>query len=166
VEVVNFPATQNVTGQVNVANLPLDVNGNLRVTAAGPRTFRFVGVTTQRFQGNGGRAAMTAACAAQYPGARMAFADEYSNTGSPPPVAESAWIQPRPVFIANPYGNQSGMRAFDAAGNAFIINSYTSDCQSWQSQVFAEYGGVITPAGAIGSFNCDAILAVACAAPE
>src|SRR5437867_3375170 len=35
VEVTNFPATQNVAGAVNVINLPLDADGNVRVSGGG-----------------------------------------------------------------------------------------------------------------------------------
>jgi hypothetical protein len=47
VEVTNFPATQDVAGAVNVANLPLDAEGNVRVSdargASGPAA-QLVGV--------------------------------------------------------------------------------------------------------------------------
>ncbi len=91
VEVVNLPATQQVSGQVNVANLPLDASGNLRIADQGSqRRFGFVGVTSQRFDGAGGFATMTRACYNQYPGSRVAFTDEYLFTINPPDIPETA----------------------------------------------------------------------------
>jgi len=201
VEVVNLPATQEVTGQVNVANLPLDASGNLRVSIArpwaatkrraindfrgsststlsrttqilagnvipGPRMFRFVGVTTQTFVGNAGRAAMTTACAAQYPGSRMAFADEYATTPNPPPIPGTAWIQPRPIIELPNRGDGFPRMIMDSAGNLFSLLA-GFDCASWRTAAGDANGGVVTPSGAIyGDTVCSNSLAVACAAPE
>jgi len=43
VEVTNFPALQTVSGQVQVGNLPVDADGNLRVTGTAPGpSFRWI----------------------------------------------------------------------------------------------------------------------------
>ena len=164
VEVVNLPATQQVAGQVNVANLPLDANGNLRVAIPGPRAFRFVGVTTQMFAGNAGRAAMTTACYAQFPGSRMAFSDEYANTVNPPPVVNVAWIQPRPSLAGQGTYN---WYCWDAVGNSFSAELNRSTCDNWSSSSPDQSGALLDTAGNVTTRQgCDVQRPVACAAPE
>ena len=61
---------------------------------AAPR-FRFVGITTAMFQGNGGWVAMSNACASQYPGPRMAFSDEIRATVGLPAISTTPPCQCR-----------------------------------------------------------------------
>lgn len=132
----------------------------------GERKFRFVGITTQTFAGNGGRVAMNAACSSQYPGSRMAFADEYVLTMDPPSVATTSWIQPRILTVAVV---SSQLFGWDAVGTRFAMEpvSGSADCLSWSSVDYYTNGGIVTPAGTVGSTRCSgAVLPVACAAPE
>lgn len=169
VSVVNLPAVQNVAGTVSVANLPVDAQGNLRVASTGQRSFKFIGITNATFVGNAGRAAMMAACHAEYPGSRMAFSDEYSATINPPPLTQTAWVQPR-VAVALAIGGDSITKwFFDPNGNLFSGGTVNSlDCGSWQ---FADpgqgySGAVLKPNGAVVSQGCNQTIAVACVAPE
>ena len=123
VSVVNWPVVQTVDGTVNVGNLPpvQDVSGSVEVTnlpavqqvtgaveimnlpgSSGPPQFAFVGITTAKFDGSGnggGWLAMTGACAADYPGSRMAFSDEVMASVNPPVPPDWGWINPRIATI-------------------------------------------------------------------
>ena len=154
VEVTNFPPSQNVNGVVSVANLPLDQDGRLLIGQ--PKPFRFVGVTTQRFDGAAGWALMTTACFDEF-GGRVAFSDEYMMTVNPPTVGETSWIQPRPIFNN---GSTSG-RLFDAAGTRW---GSAENCLSWTTA--SGSGGVLVPHGNLTGANCAIARPVACAARE
>ena len=128
---------------------------------AASRAFRFVGVTTTTFDGSGnggGWLAMTRACAADFPGSRMAFSDEIRSTLNPPDIPAIAWIQPRFTIV-----DVRGF-LFDATGNQFRSLSY--DCGSWTSNLAGTGGGIVTPSGGIGLHGCFNVAPVACAAPE
>jgi hypothetical protein len=166
VSVSNLPTIQRITGQVLVANLPVDQRGRVMVSG-GATPFRFVGVTTARFDGAAGWAAMTSACYQQY-GGRMAFADEYRVTVGPGPIPEPAWIQPRVELYVG--GSGSIYHVFDSAGNGLTHNVGASppfrawNCQSWTSSV-AE-GPVIDTTGRIVELQaCSETRPVACVAP-
>lgn len=175
VSVGNLPIVQDVTGQVTVANLPLDGSGNLRVSAAGPRVFRFVGLTSVRLAGNAGRAAMNAACNADYPGSRLAFAEEYANTPNAAPVPETAWIQPRIVGGVT-FTDGNPPRFFDSSGTTFAPGRnpsgyypFTFDCTSWttNSTDGAYVGVTLSPNGAVEISTCARQpTPVACSAPD
>ncbi len=173
VNVGNLPVVQDVTGSVGVTNLPVDATGALRVAASGPRPFRFVGLTTARFQGNAGRVVMNAACNADYPGSRVAYAEEYVQTPNPPPVTETAWIQARVVGAVS-FNDGNGPRFFDSSGTTFAAPSvgsgnyaFSFDCASWTTNGSWHVSATVSPAGAIELSSCTRQPApVACAAPE
>ncbi len=137
--------------------------------APGSKVFRFVGVTDQVFQGNAGLAAMSRACNGQFPGARMAFTDEYRTTVNPPDFAAPyAWIQPRPILEQgrDGYGNP---QLIDVTGLAYRTD--TMDCDSWSNNnsdptAFQVGGIALLASGAIGIRNCSSSVPVACAAAE
>ena len=91
ITIANFPDPQIVAGTVDVGNLPAvqEVTGTVVVAnlQSGPPRFAFVGITNAKFDGSGnggGWFAMTTACAADYPGSRMAFSDEVMSNTNPP----------------------------------------------------------------------------------
>ena len=138
VAVSNFPDQQNVVGTVDVGNLPLDVDGHLLI--APERPFRFVGVTTERFDGAAGWGAMTRACFDEFPGARMSFLEDYMRTLNPPELLERAWIQNNPISTG------------DAA-----------NCNNWTS--LASQGAAVLLDGSVRrAVDCTNEFPVACAA--
>lgn len=127
-------------------------------TPAPPR-FRFVGVTAQVFRGSGHRYDMHRACAAQYPGSRMAFADEISNTQPMPALQAAAWVQARLVVVNDSTG-------IDSAGNMFRSSGASFDCLSWTTEQPGMLGSAVGTTTDIQSVPCNALLAVGCSAPE
>ncbi len=66
VEVVNLPDPQNVTGSVEVTNLPAVQDVNVTNAPAGPPSrFQLVGFTAATFTGDSGFFAFTLACQAE-----------------------------------------------------------------------------------------------------
>ena len=165
VQVVNLPTVQDVAGIVSVANLSMDAQGNLKVAVTGSRAFRFVGITTATFVGSAGRAAMTAACYAEYPGSRMAFSDEYALTVNPVPIADVAWVQPRvAVVFQSSFG--SSLWVVDSAGNQLVLgDGYPATCDGWTVSS-GRIGTTLRPNGKIDYDVCASMHPVACAAPE
>lgn len=96
VEVTNFPTVQAVGGSVQVGNLPLDADGNLRVAGilvAASAAIRFVGFTEETFpipQTCCERMpvlSMNRACATAFPGARACdYAEVFRSIPPPPPL--------------------------------------------------------------------------------
>jgi hypothetical protein len=92
VAVTNLPAVQNVAGSINVANLPLDADGNVRVggtlTLAAPPipTARFAGYTAATFSEGTGLLTLNRACHAEFLGTRVCGGIELVNMIPPPPV--------------------------------------------------------------------------------
>ena len=108
-----------------------------------PAPFRFIGVTTQLFDGGGGWREKTLACFDEFPGARFAFVSEYLLTVNPAQVSEAAWIQ-------------DGMGA-----------ATTTNCIGWSSnQRDFQSGTTIGSSGSVTAANCDVARPVACAAPS
>ena len=130
----------------------------------GPRAYRFVGITTARFNGAGGWAAMTRACASQYPGGRMATSEEVRATPNPVAISESAWVLPSPAAWEGNY-------LLDRTGSILATGHLPGgfDCWSWTfDQVGSGLpsGAVFSPTGAISYANCGDQRPVACVAPE
>jgi len=162
VNVGNLPATQQVAGTVVAGNLPTDGDGNVRVSLQNDSgaAFRFVGVTTATFPGNGSRLAMHQACNTEYANSRMAFSDEYIETIDPPTVTTSAWIEVRPQLLLD------ATHLIDPAGNVVVRAEETTwNCWGWNSLSLAAIGGIVTDKGGIGAALCGgASLPAACAA--
>ncbi len=155
VQVLNFPNPQNMAGTVNIGNLPLDANGNLRVSVPGPRTFRFVGVTTHAVTG-GSFPYLSGVCASEFPGSRVAFSEELRATLPPQAVPATAWIVFRPTILY-----PSIDTAYDGMGNWLPLNgNLVMSCGVWAS------GVVVVPDDSFRHTPCSEAHAVACAAPE
>jgi hypothetical protein len=100
VEVTNFPTVQPVNGTVNVANLPLDQNGSVRVSvpeATGAPPLRFVGFTVAlvNVEDVGQVLRASRACAAEFPRARICTSGEMATLVPIPPdpaPAPFAWV--------------------------------------------------------------------------
>lgn len=99
VEVTNFPAVQTVAGSVEVANLPLDQDGNVKVAnaASTPAQIHAVGITAA-LVGPGASAplgllTMNRACAAEFPATRACGLEEaFRSIPAPPTWDGLVWI--------------------------------------------------------------------------
>ena len=149
---------------------PVGPQGPTGGPGSSSKRFRFVGVTAQVFVGGAGMAWMTRACSTEFPGARMAFTDEYRATVNPPDfTAPFAWVQPRVVTSFHNYDRYLDVFLDSTGGLWGIINLY---CLSWSSSntctncVPRASGASLSPSGAISSQDCASALPIACAAPE
>jgi hypothetical protein len=94
VNVGNFPAVQGVEvhgqvpveGQVDVRNLPVDADGNLRVASTRLVTVHFAGYTTATFAEGAGLLALNRACQMEFPGTRVCRGSELVDMVPAPPV--------------------------------------------------------------------------------
>jgi hypothetical protein len=146
VEVINFPDPQNVTGQVEVTNLP---------TCEAPARFQLVGFSSETFTGGQGVLGFTAACGAEFPGSRMCTSVEAMETVRVPSgLSGSAWI--RPVFV------DVGELAVDVSG---VHRSHAVEltCDGWHANLLT--GLLITAEGAFTYDICTSAFSVACCAP-
>jgi len=89
VQVGNLPALQAVTGTVNVGNLPLDAEGNLRIAQAVPPVRRLAGYTQATFPEGSGLLSLNRSCEAEYPGSLTCDRFDMVRMSPPPPVATS-----------------------------------------------------------------------------
>lgn len=118
--------------------------------APAPKVYGYVGLTSLRFNGGVGWLAMSQACAAQYPGGRMAFSDELRVTPNPPAIPESAWILHR-----GPVGG-------DESGNRWPAAEGPGDCTTWTDGTDHATGIVVLPGGDFTFRFCYTVLPVAC----
>ena len=114
VEVTNFPAVQPVNGTVNVGNLPLDGDGNVRVTVA-PKEVHFVGITTSTFP-RSGALPMSRGCNAEFSGTRLCDIKEVVRTIPTP----DAWSQPV-LWVGS--GDALSPLCMDSEGSVFGVTS-------------------------------------------
>jgi len=143
-----------VTAPCNTA-LPLACCGT-------PYYETFRGFTTATTAGNsGGRASMHGLCAAQYPGSHLCHVAEYhrANPSAPPPAA-GAWLDGSSV---GNYGFITNATAQAKAGRFTGVDStYNRDnCKNWTSNLNANQGWVVQPAGT-NTATCDQALPAAC----
>jgi len=111
VEVTNFPAVQPVNGTVNVGNLPLDGDGNVRVTAA-PKEAHFVGITTLAFP-KSGALPLSRGCNAEFSGTRLCDIKEVVRTMPTP----DPWSQPL-VYVGS--GDSLSPSCMNSDGGLFL----------------------------------------------
>ena len=156
VRVTNFPEVQEVTGSVEVTNLP-GPGG-----ACAP--FQLVGFTAATFTGGQGVLGFTRACQAEFPGSRMCESQEIlATTQLPSTLSGNAWVQPSIV-------SEAAGAVVDASGAQQSAMEMT--CFGW-SHNLAGAGGLLVdaagrftpsrhlpPAGAL----CDTAHAVSCCA--
>ena len=164
VEVVNFPDPQNVTGSVEVSNLPSvqDVNVTnepLAVTASTPSRFQLVGFSTNPLTGDAGVLGMTLECQNDSPGSRMCTSTEVMETVAvPASLTGLAWVRPVHVpFVST----SSGSRAQDASGRT-NLSGFLS-CLGWS--IFAAEGLIVDTDGSFSASSCSDVHSVACCAP-
>ena len=132
-------------------------------TACLQRPARFVGVTTQTFDGDDGFHAMTTACADEFPGSRMARTEHYFDTNEPPAIAEEAWILPHPLLVI-PSNNFPDSAVIDVSGT-LVDNAQQLNCISWTRNDADIQGTILDQTGAILKASCSQARSVACAAP-
>jgi len=111
VEVTNFPAVQPVNGTVNVGNLPLDGDGNVRVTAA-PKEAHFVGITTLAFP-KSGALPLSRGCNVEFSGTRLCDIKEVVRTMPIP----DPWSQPL-VYVGS--GDSLSPSCMGSDGGLFL----------------------------------------------
>ncbi len=98
---------KEITGTVDVGNLPLDALGNVLVSGVlrnpqrQPLPIRFVGFTQAQITGDSGAIMLSRTCHAEFPGTRQCTTAEIVETISPPLLPEATgWVRPdqhRPV---------------------------------------------------------------------
>ncbi len=123
-----------------MTNFPVDAEGNILVAQAGVSPFRFVGISSQRFDGGAGWAAMTRVCFDEY-GGRIAFEEEYALTLNPTDVPEKSWI-------ARSIPQDKG--------------SSLPNCDGWSNS--GASGSIVSITGVFSVTGCGVPLPVACAA--
>ena len=156
VSVDNFPASQVVTGAVEVTNFPNPVP--LTCT---PARFQLVGFTTTTYTGAmGGNIGVTQKCQLEFPDSRMCSQEEAAATTALPTTAlptlitGTAWI--------HSHNNRHGSGVLFSAG---INTSSTSSCSSWQwGGSNAEGSTVDGSTGDYAASLCDVARPIACCA--
>ena len=182
VDIGNLPSTQSVTGAVSISNLPpvQEVMGTVEISNmpnTTPKKWVFVGVTSVKVTGGdpGGVVAKNALCDWQYPGSRMAYTHEYTETMNPSTAGEPAWIRLKQVNAyqhpESVYPYEDFTRVIDPAGNSFsgVNNNLNNlDCGSWleNGEFNVDYGVLVDPSTGVFSSrgNCTSPSPVACAA--
>jgi hypothetical protein len=110
-----FPHTIEITGTIDVGNLPLDDEGNLLVSGiscgGGPAPVRFVGVTTQTVSRNPGEfdpefpvLAMNHACHAEFPATRACTYGELLRLTPPADWQGLALVATNDLSLSNAVG--------------------------------------------------------------
>lgn len=174
--VTNFPDPQNVSGAVEVTNLPA-VQDVRVVNAPPPSTsarFQLVGFTSATFTGGQGVLGFTRACQQEFPGSRMCSSTEVMETTTVPSgLSGEAWV--RPTLISSGDIRVSLPDSGGAADAAGISGSpETLSCDGWRNDLFpvGGTGGLVIDAagrfyvaGRPGTMNCAGPRAVACCAP-
>jgi hypothetical protein len=103
VEVVNFPAVQEVSGAVEVTNddtNPVEIVGEVEVTnlpaSSGPARFQLVGFTTATYSGNlRGHFGATDKCQLEFADSRMCTEQEVRETTTiPSGLVGDGWANP------------------------------------------------------------------------
>jgi hypothetical protein len=88
VEVINFPAVQQVAGSVQVSNLPVDADGNVRISGnltLVPPAIRFIGLSGPvTNHPNGNVLDLNRDCVAALAGTRACHVSEVLNAIPPP----------------------------------------------------------------------------------
>ena len=110
---------------------------------------------------------MNESCAAEFPGAPMAYSDEFVISSSPDLVTQEAWVHFRPEIILGTFGGAHVL--VDEVGNTSVHNIFKQEkvnCRNWtESDYENAYGQVLMPGGALRPVRCNVAHAVACAAP-
>ena len=160
-KVTNFPNPQNVTGAVEVLNLPSvqDVNVVNAPAPAACSSFQYVGFSTGLLMGSGPKGVFSAAdlCKVDF-GARARFctSEEVLNTVSPPAVSEGpAWV--RPVFVPT-------SQSTDASGVTVNATSTQISCEAWGNP--STTGLVVDSSGAFNYDQCSVARPVACGSDQ
>ncbi len=117
VDVKNFPLTVTVEGTVDVGNLPLDADGNVRV--AGTLTvevpmIRVVGVTSNPISlpDFSGVAILNTECSAEFPNSRVCELMEVFRTIPPAADMPLAWVMTGSPSILCTSGDRPGDRRY------------------------------------------------------
>jgi hypothetical protein len=154
---LNWTSTTNTYGgTLQPAGLTNQVCSTPHVLACCNTPFRevFRGVTSTTTTGAaGGRAAMHALCAAQYPGSHLCHAAEYVRA-HPTALTAGAWLDASSV--------NSGFDASSALPNSgrYLTSSSSWNCLNWTTTTNT-YGGV-NAADGLGNQVCSVARPVAC----
>ena len=161
VEVTNFPDPQNVTGTVEVLNLPAVQDVNIvnapPAPAACSSRFQLVGFTSATYTGDmGSYLGVTAKCQLEFPESRMCTYEEVvATTTISSSLTGEAWIH-------TPSGNDAGVIL---AANIRAVNS--QNCLAFtRDLVIGSYRGYsVSENGNLNLRDCFEILPIACCAP-
>jgi hypothetical protein len=158
---------KEITGTVDVGNLPLDAAGNVLVSGIllnpqpPPLPIRFVGFTQTQLTGDSGAIMLSRACHFEFPNTRQCTTAEIVETINPPltdPATGWVRIGASPVVavtspkVVDPY---SGL---DAPGTSSDLV-----CQGFKSPVAT--GIIVDEAGHFSLHGCQHAQSVACCGP-
>ena len=145
VEVVNFPNPQNVTGSVEVSNLPsvqdVNVTNEPLAVLSPPRPrIQLVGFTSGNLTSDTGVLGFTLACQAEFAESRMCSSMEVLESVSVPSgLNGTAWVRPSftPVSISGGSNttvalDASGVQRAGAPGSDGLLS-----CSGWSQSVTA-----------------------------
>ena len=126
------------------------------------REATLVGFSKQTARGNDGLLTLSAACAVEFPGARICASDEIKRLDSALPAGEvGAWVTPAWQGIVQGH-------AFDASGLRALIPEYFT-CQGWGGDPALPSGTLrpptglsLSPRGQFALTECTTALRVSC----
>ena len=163
VEVVNQPDPQNVTGSVEVTNLPAVQDVNVTNAPAGPASrFQLVGFTAATFHGGSGLFGFMIACQAEFvPDSRICMSREVFDAVDVPTGSGDAWIQPTLV------GSSGNNDPTDASGAAAKQGMLTCGFPDWSAGGLptSSTGLTVDSNGGFRRLFCATGLSIACCAP-
>jgi hypothetical protein len=165
--VTNFPDPQNVTGAVEVTNLPAvqDVNVVSGPPADASPRFQLVGFTSALLSGEQGVLGFTSACQQEFANSRMCTSVEVLETTTVPAgLVGEAWV--RPTIVAAPANV-----VVDASGATDLPDGLS--CAGWRTSALDASGLVMDSVGRFRSARhaptadrgCGVARAVACCGP-
>lgn len=177
-----------VTGDVNVANT-VDVNVVNDATNPVPVTvqpdgltvnvstvYRFVGLTTESTNGDGGGyIGMNAKCQDRWPASRMCTYEELFLTGLGTPLDSSAWINASLIYFLREFDPEDGFdwryTRVTYPGQIDVTLSTSPDtfvgapCYGWTNSLVSRYGWIVSAEGDLDYSFCSNTMPVACCAP-
>ena len=166
VEVVNLPATQEVSGAVEVTNLPpvQDVfvtNPPSSEGCGAAMRFQLVGYTLAQVPGDVTRLGLNRACQAEFPESRLCSSVEIMETVS---TGAAIGLINGPAWVRAVPRTMTGYPSIVGASGAVRSGSFSINCGQWSSVEQGLFGLTVNESGAFRFDTCSAPRDVACCA--